>query len=127
MSEEGRPSGLRNPIAAVRGVGALSLGVEGVTLLLAIQPIRILGAHLTGFGVIAMFVLSVACFILAGLLRHPWAWRAGTALQFLVIAGGLFQWGIAVVGVVFLGTWLYALQVRRSVLGQGSGSREVTR
>src|SRR5690606_37675295 len=39
-----RPSGLRNPSAAVRGVGAAALGAQGVTLLLAVVPLRVLDA-----------------------------------------------------------------------------------
>ena len=36
-------SGLRNPPAAVRGTGAAALGIEGLVLLLAIVPLRVLG------------------------------------------------------------------------------------
>ena len=43
-------SGLRNPEAAVRGLGAGTLVLEAIVLLLAIQPIRILGGHLSGWG-----------------------------------------------------------------------------
>src|SRR5438067_9523508 len=53
-------SGLRNPPAAVRGVGAGALAVEAVVLLLAIQPLRVLGARLTGVGVAVMVGLAVA-------------------------------------------------------------------
>ncbi|WP_412541941.1 DUF4233 domain-containing protein [Longispora sp. K20-0274] len=101
----------------MRGVGAGCLVIEGIVLLLAIQPIRIMGGSLQGLGVWAMVALSVLCFLLCGLLRHRWAWHVGTALQILVIAGGYFQWGIAAIGVVFLALWLYVLNVKKSVLG----------
>ncbi|MGY0233364.1 DUF4233 domain-containing protein [Longispora urticae] len=117
LGEEGKPSGLRNPGAAVRGVGAGTLVIEGIVLLLAIQPIRIMGGALPGLGIWAMVGLSVACFLLCGLLKHRWAWHVGTALQILVIGCGVFQWGIAAIGVIFLGLWLYVLNVRKSVLG----------
>jgi hypothetical protein len=108
---------LRNPGAAVRGVGAGCLVIEGIVLLLAIQPIRLLGGVLPGLGVAAVIALALLCFVLAGLLRRSWAWHIGTILQVLVIAAGLFQWGIAVIGVAFLALWLYVLHVRSSVLG----------
>ncbi len=112
----GQPSGLRNPGAAVRGVAAGALVLEAIVLLLAIQPIRVVG-QLSGVGVWAMVVLAALCVALAGLMRRSWAWHAGTALQVLVIAGGVFQWGVAVIGLVFGGLWLYVLHVRRTVLG----------
>ena len=63
------PSGLRNPAAAVRGVGAAALAAEGLVLLLAIVPLRVLGAAGAG-GTILVVVLAVVSFALAGLLRH---------------------------------------------------------
>ena len=50
-------------------------------LLLAIQPMRVLGVPLTGLAVGVIVGLAVACFALAGLLRHRWAWPAATGLQ----------------------------------------------
>jgi hypothetical protein len=112
-----KPSGLRNPAAAVRGVGAAALGAEGLVLLLAIQPIRVLGGHLPGVAIAVVVGLCVACFAVAGLLRHPWAWHAGTALQVLVFASGfVFHPSLAVLGVLFGLVWGYVLHVRRRVL-----------
>ena len=54
-------SGLRNPGAAVRGAGAGSLAGEAIVLLLAIQPVRVLGDGLTGGGVWVIVALAVAC------------------------------------------------------------------
>ncbi|WP_018351301.1 DUF4233 domain-containing protein [Longispora albida] len=117
METEEQPSGLRNPGAAVRGVGAGTLVIEGIVLLLAIMPIKTMGGSLSSGGVAAMLVLSLLSFVLCGTLRKPWGWHAGTVLQVLVIACGLFQWSVAVVGVLFLGLWLYVLHVRKTVLG----------
>ena len=63
--EEPRPSGLRNPSAAVRGVGAGTLAAEGLVLLLAIVPLRVLGAR-GNTGTIVVVTLAVVCFVLAG-------------------------------------------------------------
>jgi hypothetical protein len=128
MSEEPReqdpdpPSGLRDPRAAVRGVGAAALAVEAVVLLLAIQPIRVLGANLTGVAIGVVVALAVLCLLLAGMLRRPWAWYVVAGVQVALFASGfVFHASLAVLGVLFGLLWLYVLHVRRSVLaGRGA-------
>jgi hypothetical protein len=110
-------SGLRNPAAAVRGLGAGTLGLEAIVLLLAIQPIRIMGGDLGGWGIGAVVGLAVLAALLAGMMRRPWAWGAGTALQVLLIAGGLLHWSLAVLGLIFAAAWAYATHVRKTILG----------
>jgi len=94
MSEQ-KPSGLRNPGAAVRGVGAGTLVLQSVVLLLALAPLaRIGGEHKTA----AMWfcaALVVASVVLAGLLRHDWAWWAALALPLALIAVGFGGWFIS--------------------------------
>jgi hypothetical protein len=110
-------SGLRNPPAAARGVGAGALVIEAVVLLLAIQPLRVLGVRLTGTAVGVVIGLAVACLVLAGLLRHDWAWYAGAAVQVVLVASGFaFHGSLAVSGLVFGLVWAYVLHVRRTVL-----------
>jgi hypothetical protein len=112
-----RPSGLRNPAAAIRGVGAGALAAEGLVLLLAIVPLKVLGVHRTGLAITSVVVLAVVCFTLTGLLGRPWAWVAGAVVPVLLVIGGfLFHPSLAVIGVVFGLVWTYALYVRRSVL-----------
>ena len=110
-------SGLRNPAAAVRGLGAGALVLEAIVLLLAIQPIRIMGGDLSGWGIGAVVGLAVLAILLAGMMRHRWAWGAGTALQALLIACGLLHWSLGVVGIIFGAAWAYATHVRRTLLG----------
>jgi hypothetical protein len=113
-----RPSGLRNPTAAVRGAGAGALAAEGLVLLLAIVPLRVIAHTRSTAGILFVIGLAVLCFGLAGLLRRPWAWHVGSAVQVVLIVGGWFVHGALVaVGVVFGLVWLYALYVRRTVLG----------
>jgi hypothetical protein len=110
-------SGLRNPGAAVRGVGAAALAAEGLVLLLAIVPLRVLGATGTG-GTLVVLTLAVASFALAGLLRRGWAWIAGSVFQVVLIGGGfVVHSSLVVIGVLFGLVWVYVLRVRRSVLG----------
>lgn len=110
-------SGLRNPFAAVRGVGAGALVVEAIVLLLAIVPLIKLGAHVTGAAVAVVVTLAVLCLLLAGLLRYRWAWYVGLVPQVALLASGYFHVALAVLGVLFGLLWLYVLNVRRSVLG----------
>jgi uncharacterized protein DUF4233 len=110
-------SGLRNPQAAVRGLGAGTLVLEAIVLLLAIQPIRIMGGHLSGWGVGAVIGLAVLAIVLAGLMKRPWAWAAGAVLQALLVACGLLHWSLAVLGIIFGAAWAYAAYVRRRILG----------
>jgi hypothetical protein len=113
---EGKPSGLRNPGAAVRGVGAGALVAEALVLLLAIQPLRVLGVHLTGVAIGTVVGLALFCVVLAGLLRYRWAWLLVWLPQIaLVVAGFLFHLSLAVLGVLFGLVWVYVLSVRRRV------------
>jgi uncharacterized protein DUF4233 len=110
-------SGLRDPGAAVRGVGAGALAIEALVLLLAILPLAKLGGHRTGPAVGAAIGLAVLCAVLAGLLRHRWAWYAGIALQVVLLACGVLHVVLAVLGLLFGAVWGYVLSVRRKVLG----------
>jgi len=116
-AEAPRRSGLGNPEAAVRGLGAGTLALEALVLLLAIQPIRILGGHLSGWGIGAVVTLAVLAAVLAGSMRRRWAWPAGAALQVLLILSGLLHWSLAVLGLIFGAAWAYASHVRRTILG----------
>lgn len=112
-----RRSGLRNPERAVRGLGAGTLALEALVLLLAIQPIRLVGGHLSGAAIGAIVALAVACVLLAGQMKRPWAWPVGTVLQGLLMLSGLLHWSLLVLGVMFALVWGYALHVRRVILG----------
>jgi hypothetical protein len=118
-SAEGSPrrSGLRNPEAAVRGLGSGTLALEAIVLLLAIQPIRILGGDLSGWGIGTVVALAVLCAVVAGSMRRRWAWPVGTVLQVLLLASGLVHWSLAALGLIFGAAWAYASYVRRSILG----------
>jgi hypothetical protein len=115
--EPQRRSGLKNPQAAIRGLGAATMALEGLVLLLAIQPIRLFGGSLSGWGIGTVVVLAVVAFALAGMMKRRWGWMAGTVLQVLVIASGLFHWSLAVIGLIFGAAWAYASYVRRIILG----------
>jgi hypothetical protein len=116
QEQERRPSGLRNPVRAVRGLGAGTLIIETLVLLLAIQPIRIVGGDLSGTAVVAIIGLAVLAVVLSGLLARSWAWHAATALQGLLLLASFLHWSLGVVGVIFALVWGYVLHVRRTIL-----------
>jgi hypothetical protein len=117
MSEPAKPSGLRNPSAAVRGVAAGALVVEALVLLLAIAPLARLAGPGARSAIWLVVVLAVLAAVLAGLLRRSWAYWAGLAIPIGLLAGGFLHWSLAALGVVFGLLWGYVLNVRRSVLG----------
>ena len=112
-----RRSGLRNPEGAVRGLGAGTLGLEALVLLLAIQPIRVVGGDLSGTAIGVVVALAVVAVLLAGSMRRPWAWHAGTVFQGLLMLAGLLHWSLLALGIIFALVWAYALHVRRVILG----------
>ena len=110
-------SGLRNPPGAVRGVGAGTLVIEAVVMLMAIVPLVKLGGANVGASVAVVVTFAVVCLVLAGLLRYRWAWYAGMAVQVGLLLTGLLNVALGVLGLVFGAVWIYVLNVRRSVLG----------
>lgn len=101
------------------------LAAEALALLLAIQPIRMLGEESGRTGAAAGVAagLAVVIAILAGLLRRGWAWHAAAAAQVLLLPAGLLHWSLAVLGVVFGLVWSYALYMRHRILDGGGGPR----
>lgn len=109
-------SGLRNPPAAVRGVGAGALAAEAVVLLLAVAPLARTGGTHRPYAIGLVLTLAALALVLVGLLRRPWVWWAAVAVPAGLIAGGWLHWSLAVLGVLFGLLWLYVLYVRRTVL-----------
>lgn len=111
-----RPSGLRNPAGAVRGVGAAALGAQGVTLLLAVVPLRVLGVG--GIPVtVVLLVLAGVSLALAGLLRHRWAWWVGGLVPLAqIVCGFVVHPALGAAGLVFGLVWLYVLRIRFTIL-----------
>lgn len=108
-----------DPSRAVRGAGAAALVGEALVLLLAIQPMRVLGADLSGATTLLIVTLAAACLVVTGLLKRGWAWRVPWAIQAaLVVSGFATHASLSVLGLIFALVWGYVLRVRRSVLSQ---------
>lgn len=109
-------SGLKDPQRSIRTLGAMILGLETLVLLLTIVPLRMMRVEGLGTAITIMLTLSVACIVLAGFMRHAWAWHGGTLVQIaLLVVGVVFHWSIAGVGVMFGLTWVFTLYVRRTL------------
>ncbi|HEX6073817.1 MAG TPA: DUF4233 domain-containing protein [Micromonosporaceae bacterium] len=114
-----RRSGLRNPRAAAHGLGVATLLLEALALLMAVQPLRVLGAPTVA--VVAVTLLAAGSVLLAALLRASVTWYLVWALNIAVILTGLFQWALGVLGVAFSLVWWYVLHVRRTILESPKG------
>lgn len=114
MTEPPRPSGLRNPPAAVRGAGAGALAAMAVVLLMGIVPLIRLDAPSAAVVVIA--VLAVVAIVLCGLLKRDWAWYAAIVVPAGLMASSFLHGALGVLGVLFALLWAYILYVRRTVL-----------
>ncbi|WP_229783197.1 DUF4233 domain-containing protein [Pilimelia anulata] len=101
----------------MRGLGAGTLVMEAIVLLLAVQPLRVLGGGLGTGGIVAVLVLAGAHLVLAGLLRYDRAWWAVVAAQAALLGCGLLHWALGALGVLFGLVWWYVLRVRRTILG----------
>lgn len=112
-----RPSGLRDPVRAVRGLGAGTLSLEALVLLMAILPIKVLGVPNAGVTMGVIAALAVLAILLAGMMRRPWAWHAATGLQALLLLSGFLHWSLGAIGLMFALVWVYVLHVRRVILG----------
>lgn len=108
-------SGLRNPAAAARGVGAATLLLEALVLLLALVPLIKLSGHVSGATIGILLGLVAACVLACAVLKRSWGWHVGTAIQVAVILTGFLNWALFVLGIVFLAIWLYVLHVRRTL------------
>lgn len=58
---------------------------------------------------------ALACLLVAGSLRHRWAYVAGSALQVLIIAAGFVVPMMFVLGVIFAALWVLAIYLARRV------------
>lgn len=103
----------------MRTLAASVLAFEAVVIALAI-PVAITTQDVdAGFAGAGGGALAVACLLVAGLLRHRWAYAAGWALQVLAIASGLVVPVMFFLGAVFALLWAAALRLG-SRAGQGS-------
>ncbi|HXA61352.1 MAG TPA: DUF4233 domain-containing protein [Streptosporangiaceae bacterium] len=96
---------------------AMVLVCEALVIALAIPvAIKVGGADAGTAGAVGG-IAAVACVLLAGLLRHRWAFVAGGALQVLVILSGMAVSSLYFLGAIFGALWITAIWLGRRVEG----------
>ncbi|AUI57113.1 DUF4233 domain-containing protein [Amycolatopsis sp. BJA-103] len=115
MTDETPKPPAKDPMKSFRGVMAGSLIMEGITVALALPVVAKLGGgvgSVTGWSTIA---IAIALIVLCGFLKKPWAVPAVLVLQVALIAFFVALPAVAILGVIFLGFWLWLLWLRRDV------------
>jgi len=59
--------------------------------------------------------LTVACLVTSGLLRHPWAYYLGWAIQVAALLLGFAIGAMFALGIIFLLLWLTAVRLGRMI------------
>jgi len=98
----------RRLCAAILALEAIAFGLS-TPVLISIAGVPTATALWIGLG------LSVACIVVAGLLRYEWAYWLGWAIQVAAIAVGLEATSMFVVGTIFLALWATAWHLGRRI------------
>ncbi|MGN6245077.1 MAG: DUF4233 domain-containing protein [Motilibacteraceae bacterium] len=116
MSEPaaGQPAQPR-PFRTRRTLCAGVLGVEALISLFATLVAKDLSDVSTGTVLVVGFGAAVLCLLLAGLLRHRWAYPVGSVLQVLLVLSGFVVTAMFFVGGVFAVLWFVSLHLARRV------------
>jgi hypothetical protein len=109
----------RRAARAIRGAFAAVLSLEALAVLFVPRAIAQFGPGLTAVRLALLLTLAALLLAAAFLQRHRVGLVLGTVLQACLIATGVLSGAMYVVGVLFLGVWLYLLYGRRRVLGAG--------
>ena len=98
----------RRLCAAILALEAIAFGLS-TPVLISIAGLSTATALWIGLG------LSIACLLVAGLLRFPWAYWLGWAIQVAAIAVGFEVTSMFVVGAIFLALWATAWSLGRKI------------
>jgi hypothetical protein len=124
------------PRSLRRSLASIVLGFEIFVVFLAALAIWGLAVDgQTPFGLPRWSILVVGGVVLVltvatiGLLRRPWAYGLGWAIQVLILASGILNPAMFIVGLVFGGMWAYCMVVgaridRNRVAHSATGKEE---
>lgn len=102
------PAG-RAPRSVKRSLGSIVLGFETIVVFLAALVFYGLGALPPAIALGGGAVLVVVFIATIALLRFPWAYVIGWILQVIMIASGILNPVMFVVGALFGGMWVYSM------------------
>jgi hypothetical protein len=98
-----------------RGMAAAILSLQAIVLALT-TPVMISIEHVSWQVAVPVGCgLAVICILLAGMLRRPWAYAAGWAVQVASVALGFVIGMMFVLGVIFLALWWGAMALARKI------------
>ena len=95
--------------SAQRSMAATMLALEAIVLglttpvMISVAGVPVATALVVGLG------LTAACIVVAGMLRHSWAYAVGWAIQVAAVALGVVVPVMFVLGGVFLALWAGAV------------------
>ena len=93
-----------------RTLAAATVTLEAFVVFFAGLVAKDLSRLSTGASLALFGGLAVACLLTAGVLRRPWGYRFGWAVQAAVIASGVLVPTMFFLGGVFAVLWFVALQ-----------------
>jgi hypothetical protein len=102
--------GMRRLCASVLGMEAIVVGLF-TPVAINVHGIEPPLAMTVGIG------LAVVCVLVTGMLKHPFAYIAGSVVQVLAIAAGLLVPTMFFLGLIFTSLWIAAIFVARRVEG----------
>ncbi|SDK81516.1 Protein of unknown function [Nocardioides sp. YR527] len=88
-----------------RGMCAAIISMEGLAVALAAPVMISIGGVSAGLALPLGLGFFVACIVVAGMLRRPWAYWVGWVLQVVAIGMGFLIPIMFVVGVIFAVLW----------------------
>lgn len=98
----------RRLCAAILSLEAIAIGLS-TPVLVSVTGLETATALWLGLG------LGVSCLVVAGLLRFPWAFWLGWALQVAAIAMGFLVTAMFLLGAIFLALWATAWFLGRKI------------
>lgn len=98
-----------------RGMASAILTLEAIVLGLT-APVLIRIAHVSPSRALPIALgLCLACILTAGMLKRPWAYGLGWAIQYAAIALGFLVTTMFVLGAIFWLLWWGALALSRKI------------
>lgn len=98
----------RRLCAAILTLEAIALGLS-TPVLISVAGVSTATGLWIGLG------LAVACVLVAGLLRRPWAYVLGWGIQLAAIALGVVVHSMVLLGAIFMALWATAYFLGRKI------------
>jgi hypothetical protein len=98
----------RRLCSAILLLEAIVLGLS-TPVLISVESVDTARALWIGLG------LTVACVVTTGLLRHPWAYYLGWAIQLAAVLLGFEVTAMFALGLIFLALWVTAVRLGRMI------------